>query len=66
MSGVLKPPASLLCKLGSIAVHVEEMLSNDGHEFDKVAVEALLKDYEVVEWLGGMTDLAMLPLKRSR
>ena len=65
MSEVLKPPASLLCKLGSIVVHVEEMLSDDGHEFDKAAIESLLKDYEVAEWLVGMEDLAMLPVKRT-
>lgn len=27
MSDALKPPVSLLCKLGSIAVHADEMLS---------------------------------------
>jgi hypothetical protein len=59
------PNASLLVKLGSIAVHADEMLSPDGHDFDKVALEQLLKDPEVVEWLAAMDKMAMVPKKRS-
>lgn len=61
----LKPSAALLCKLGSIAVHVEEMFSATGHEFDKVATEQLIRDAEVQEWLRAMDNLAMLPKKRT-
>jgi hypothetical protein len=57
-----KPPLSLLAKLGSIAVHAEEMLSPEGHAFDKTALEQLLKDPEVVAWIKDMG--ALLPRKR--
>lgn len=62
---VLTPPISILIKMGSIAVHVEELLSKDGHEFDKVALDSLLSDPEVKEWMAEMSKLALLPLKRS-
>jgi hypothetical protein len=65
MSDAFNPSPGLLCKLGSIAVHVEEMLSPDGHAFDRVALEQLLKDEEVKAWLKEMDRLAMLPKKRK-
>jgi hypothetical protein len=64
MSELLKPPASLLCKLASVAVHADEMLSNDGHEFDRLALGAALSDPEVREWLDTMTAAALAPRKR--
>ena len=64
MANPLKPPASLLCKLGSIAVHVDEGLSAKGHEFDFVALKGLLEDPEVAEWLKQMDKLAFVPKKR--
>ena len=51
-----------LVKLGSIVVHVEEMLSPKGCEFDKIAIESLLKDPEIVEWIKAMG--VYLPVKR--
>ena len=60
----LEPSPSLLCKLGSIAVHAEEMLSPIGHAFDKSALESLLQDVEVQLWLKRMDFLALLPKKR--
>lgn len=39
----LKPSCGLLVKLGSIAVHVDEMISGKGHVFDKVAIKSLLQ-----------------------
>lgn len=59
-----KPPIGVLIKLGSIAVHVEEMLSPSGHAFDKIALQSLLEDPEVVAWVAKMDKLAMLPKKR--
>ena len=56
---------SLLAKLGSIAVHAEEMVSTDGHHFDRIALDQLLKDSEVREWLQLMDDLSMIPKKRN-
>lgn len=62
----LKPSASLLAKLGSIAVHAEEFIEPRGHEFDRKALETLLKDPEIREWLNDMTLLAMVPVRRTR
>jgi len=59
----LKPNAGLLCKLGSIAVHVEEATAT-GHAFDVAALGSLLSDPEVMEWMAEMDKLALLPKKR--
>lgn len=64
MADPLKPSVSLLAKLGSIVVHTEESIET-GHLFDRMAVNGLLGDPEVREWIGGMNALAMLPRKRS-
>lgn len=61
----LQPAPGLLCKLGSIAVHVDEMLSAGGHQFDRIATENLIWDSEVQEWLRAMDGLAMIPKKRK-
>lgn len=60
----LTPPVTLLCKLGSIAVHVEEFLSPQGHPVDKQAIDDLLADKEVQDWLNDMGKQALLPVKR--
>lgn len=60
----LKPNVTLLVKLGSIAVHVEELASPTGHHFDKIAVASLLNDPEVKEWIAQMNAMAMIPRKR--
>lgn len=64
MGEPLKPGISLLVKLGSIAVHVDEMLSPDGHDFDRIALQQLIADPEVAEWIKQMDGMAMLPKKR--
>jgi len=63
MSALL-PNLSLAVKLGSIAVHVEELLSAKGHEFDRYALQTLLDDPEVKSWITLMNKNAMLPVKR--
>lgn len=60
----LTPTPSLLSKLGSIVVHADEMMSCDGHAFDRVALTSALHDPEVTEWLASMGKLAMVPVKR--
>ena len=65
MSDPLKPSVSLLVKLGSIVVHAEEMLSPDGHAFDRTAIQSGLQDAELQEWIAAMTKMAMLPVKRN-
>lgn len=63
MSDPLKPNLTLLCKLGSMIVHTDELLSDDGHAFDKIALQQLFKDKEVQEWLKDMK--VYLPVKRN-
>jgi hypothetical protein len=53
---------SLLVKLGSIAVHADEMLSPDGREVDKHTLRGLLAEPDVVQWL--KDNAVMLPRKR--
>lgn len=65
MTNPLQPSPGLLCKLGSIAIHADELHSNDGHSFDKLALDTLLSDPEVIEWLSQMETLAMVPKKRN-
>jgi hypothetical protein len=55
---------SLLCKLGSIAVHADELTSPSGHEFDLAVLKGLLIDPEVVAWMAGMRKASFLPVKR--
>jgi hypothetical protein len=61
----LQPSPSVLCKLGSIAVHVDEAMSSEGHPFDVVALQTLIIDPEVTTWLAAMGRMAMIPLKRN-
>ncbi len=60
-----KVSLGLMVKLGSIAVHTAELLSADGHEFDKAALDTLLADPEVVDWLALMDAQAYLPKRRN-
>lgn len=60
----LTPSATLLVKLGSLAVHVDELLSPSGHAVDRSAIEGILADAEVRDWLRDMNGLALLPVKR--
>lgn len=60
----LQAPTVTMVKLGSIAVHAEEFLSPTGHGFDKIALQQLLDDPDVKDWLFAMDKLALLPRKR--
>lgn len=70
MSDPFTPTVSLLVKLGSIAVLVEEMREynwdrqRDEWARDKQALEFVLNDSEVRDWLKTMDKMAMLPVKR--
>lgn len=57
------PSLTLLCKLGSIVVHADEMTDPGAHEYDRTAMMTLIADPEVQAWIKGMG--ALLPLKRS-
>ncbi len=61
----LKPSTTLLLKLGSIAVHTDEYLSPYGQPVDRMTIDGLLKDSEVVERMEEMNKLAFLPVKRN-
>ena len=65
MTDALKPSPSLLSKIGSIIIHLEEFESSDGHYFDRIVLQQLFNDPEVKEWLKQMNKLAMLPKKRK-
>lgn len=58
----LIPDLSVLCKVGSIIVHVEEFLSSDSHAHDLSAIKSLLADEDVRHWIKSMGPF--LPLKR--
>lgn len=60
----LKPSASLLCKLASIAIHSDEMLSPTGHYFDKAALQTVLDHADVKAWVAAMVKMGMAPVKR--
>ena len=61
----LNPNSSVLCKIGSIIVHIDEGLSSKGHPFDLVAIRALINDSEVRRWLVAMDNNCLLPLRRD-
>ena len=59
----LKPSMGLLVKLGSALVHEEELAGPDGHQFNVAALQPLLADAEVQEWIEAMNKLSLLPVK---
>lgn len=61
-SDPLKPSLKLLTTLGSIAVHVEEAMSENGHNHDIFALKTLLSDPELKQWIKDMG--AFMPVKR--
>ena len=63
MNDPLKPSPALLCKLGSILVHAEELISPTGHPFDAEAMRTTW-DFDVCEWMKQMDKMGMLPVKR--
>ena len=46
---VLTP--ALAAKIAAIVVHSMEMFSVDGHQFDRIALETVLRDPEVKDWI---------------
>jgi len=53
---------SLAVKLGSLAVHADEITTAKAHPLDKEAIRSLVDDPEVVAWINSMG--AFLPVKR--
>lgn len=62
---LLRPSTSLLCKLASVAVHAEELMSNDGHPLDLSALDSVMHDAEVREWVALMKKAGLAPVKRK-
>lgn len=62
----LQPSPSVLCKLGSIALHASELMSPDRHEFDVAATQQLLDDPEVRAWIAAADAMALLPKRRKQ
>jgi phospholipid N-methyltransferase len=62
VSDALKPSLSLLCILGSIAVHMEEAMSSKGHPLDIVAMKSALDNPELRQWIKDMG--VYMPVKR--
>lgn len=60
------PPIQLIAKVGSILVHVDEALSDDGHHFDWAAIRSMLADREVQRWIVGLQSHALVPVKRKK
>ena len=56
--------AALAAKVGSVLVHVEEAISNGGHAFDVIALEAVFRDPEVAQWLADLRSIALVPVPR--
>lgn len=66
MNDPFHPKLSLLVKLGSIAVHADEMLSPGAHEYDAEAIKPLLRDPDLKEWIEQMTKKGFMPIQRSK
>jgi hypothetical protein len=61
----LLPTPALLCKLASVVVHADEILSPNCHEFDVHAMKSLLQDDDIKNWISEMVKMGMAPVKRS-
>lgn len=55
---------SLAVKLGSLAVHADEAIGPDAHQFDASAIRTLVDDAEVAAWLETF-EPGLLPVKRQ-
>jgi len=62
----IKPSVALLAKIGSIVSHAEELLSPDAHQFDRIALDELLRDPDVREWVEAMHGMALISLPRNK
>ena len=60
----LKPSLNILMKLGSIAVHADEIVMEQPLEIDRMVVKNLLEDKELQEWMKDMNEQGLLPVKR--
>ena len=57
------PPSNVLIILASLAVHLDEMIFGQAHDLDIAAVQGLLKNADLREWLESVPEV-LLPVKR--
>lgn len=65
MSDPFELSAALAAKIGSIVVHAEEAVSDDGHPFDVEAIKVLVSQPDVQEWLLALSSMALVPRRRK-
>lgn len=69
MNDPFKPSIGILVKLGSLAVHADELTDSTpnavrGHAHDAATIKSLLSDPEIQEWMKQMWAMSFLPIKR--
>ena len=56
----------LFASLGSLAVHVDEALSPDGHRFDALAMQGITAQPNVQQFVGALQAQGLVPEKRTK
>jgi hypothetical protein len=64
VAGVPLPSPAVAVALASVAVHAEEALGSGGHKFDVTAIQGLLSQQDVQDYLARLDGLALLPVPR--
>ncbi len=54
----------LAAKLGSLVVHVQEYLSRNSNPVDRSAIETIINDPEIAEWIKVLEKDALVSVKR--
>jgi hypothetical protein len=62
--GIPLPSPSVIVSLASLAVHVDEAMSPNGHELDAQAIKGILGDPFVQEFLERLRPMGLLPEQR--
>jgi hypothetical protein len=52
-------------KLACIAAHAKDLLGSNGHRYDASALQSLLNDPDVVEYLAVLRPKGLLPVPRQ-
>lgn len=59
------PTPATLAKVVSALAHADELMGPHGAPEDRDALEALLRDPDVVEWRDAMADRGLVPVARD-
>ena len=57
-------PITLVAKLGSLVVHVQEYLSRNSNPVDRSAIETIINDPEINAWVKELEKDALVAVKR--